>query len=302
MALKIIREADPIAVSQISVCIHGGPGTGKTTAANTTESPIVLDFDAGSHRSAARKDVWQFECWSDVIGLTKDSFQQYKTVVVDTAGRALEMLALDIIEQDPKMGRGGQLSIQGYGVLKTQFTAWMNLLKSYRKDIVLICHSEEKQRGEDVVERLDVVGGSKNEIYKTCDVMGRLAVRNGKRTLNCNPDEAAFGKNPAGLPVLDVPDIASDDKFLAKLIQRVKDSINTETEAQKPAVEFLESWKSKFDDAITVSDYNTLGEGVRAAECTKQVGAILGRMIIESAAKKGIAFDKDKKIFHKAKA
>lgn len=302
MALKIIREADPIAVSQISVCIHGGPGTGKTTAANTTEKPIILDFDSGSHRSALRKDVWQFDNWADVIGITKDNFSPYSTVVIDTAGRALEMLAIDIIEQDPKMGRGGQLSIQGYGVLKSQFTAWMNLLKSYKKDIVLICHSEEKQRGEDVVERLDVVGGSKNEIYKTCDVMGRLAVRNGKRTLNCNPDEAAFGKNPANLPVLDVPDISSDDKFLANLIKRVKDAINTETEAQKPAVEFLESWKAKLGEALTPADFNTLADDIRAAQCSDAVRVLVKKSISDTASKKGISFNKKSKVFEKVEA
>lgn len=299
MALKIIKESDPVCVTQISVCIHGGPGTGKTTAGNTAESPIVLDFDNGSHRSGGRKDVWQFDKWEDVCLLTRADFEPYKTVVVDTAGRALEMLALDIMEQDPKAGRGGQLSIQGYGVLKSQFTAWMNLLKSYKKDIILICHSDEKQRGEEVIERLDVVGGSKNEIYKTCDVMGRLAVRNGKRTLNCNPDEAAFGKNPAGLPIVEVPEVSKDPKFMANLIQKVKDAINTETEAQKPAIEFMNKWKSKIDGAITVEDYNAIRKELVAETCASQIRTMLGKSLTDKAKSSGISYNAKDKIYEK---
>jgi hypothetical protein len=50
-----------------------------------------------------------------------------------------------------------------------------------------------------------VQGGSKGEIYKAADAMGRLVMVNGKLLLRFSPSDAAFGKNPGQLPVLDVP-------------------------------------------------------------------------------------------------
>jgi hypothetical protein len=51
------------------------------------------------------------------------------------------------------------------------------MLNSFGKDVVLIAHMDEQRNGDDIIERLDVQGGSKGEIYKAADAMGRVAVR-----------------------------------------------------------------------------------------------------------------------------
>lgn len=57
MPLKITRASDPITVNRINMVIYGPPGIGKTSLAFTADSPLLLDFDAGSYRAANRKDV-----------------------------------------------------------------------------------------------------------------------------------------------------------------------------------------------------------------------------------------------------
>lgn len=123
MALKIVKSSDPLKVERLNVVVYAQPGVGKTSIAFTTSNPLLLDFDGGAYRAAHRKDSVQVSAWSDVTGITADDLAPYSTVIVDTAGRALDMLSADIIKRDPKKGRGGVLSLQGYGALKAEFGA-----------------------------------------------------------------------------------------------------------------------------------------------------------------------------------
>ncbi|PHM51495.1 ATP-binding protein [Xenorhabdus sp. KK7.4] len=157
MALKIIKATQPIEVKNLITCIYAPPGLGKTSMAFTADSPLLLDFDKGAHRSQFRKDTVQVSGWGEVEQIAESDLKPYQTIVVDTAGRALDCLAAELIRKNPKFkGYGGQLSLQGFGALKAGFSGWLNLLKSFGKDIILIAHMEEKQVGEDLVERLDI--------------------------------------------------------------------------------------------------------------------------------------------------
>jgi hypothetical protein len=140
--------------------------------------------------------------------------------VIDTAGRALDELSVSIIRENPKMGRGGALTLQGYGELKSRFTGWLKLMRSFGLDVVLVVHADEQRKGDELIERLDIQGGSKNEIYKSSDVMGRICWQDSKRVLNFSPTDTAFGKNPAQLPPLDVPHYAQEPTFLGDVLAR----------------------------------------------------------------------------------
>lgn len=288
MALKITRSSDPIAVERLNTVIYGPPGLGKSSLAFTAEAPLLLDFDNGSHRAANRKDTVRIGDWSDVAGITADDLAPFKTVIVDTAGRALDTLTSDIIRGNPKLGRGGALTLQGYGELKSRFTSFLKLLNSFGKDVVLIAHMDEQRNGDDIIERLDVQGGSKGEIYKAADAMGRLVISGNKRWLRFSPTDAAFGKNPGQLEPLEVPDFTSAefDTFLGSIIQRIKDRLNELTESQREAVA-EQQW---FRDALPkVND----AEGIngllsRAAEG----GTICKTMLHKRAVELHLVFDK----------
>ena len=92
MGIKIIPASTPITVSTICVVIYAVPGSGKTSLAQTASRPLLLDFDRGAHRSANRKDTVQVSAWSDVTAIGADDLNDYDTVIVDTAGRALDTL------------------------------------------------------------------------------------------------------------------------------------------------------------------------------------------------------------------
>ncbi len=288
MALKITSASEPIAVERLNTVIYGPPGLGKSSLAFTADAPLLLDFDQGSHRAANRKDVVRIADWSDVAGISASDLAPFNTVVVDTAGRALDILTADIIRANPKMGRGGALSLQGYGELKSRFTAFLKLLNSFGKDVVLIAHMDEQRNGDDIIERLDVQGGSKGEIYKAADAMGRLVISNGQRRLLFSPTDAAFGKNPGQLPPLDVPDIAHPDfaNFLAGVVTEIKARLNTLSESQRQAVEEQQWFHASLPKVTDADGVNGLIERATAA------GRAVKAMLHKRASELNLEYDK----------
>lgn len=286
MALKITRAADPISVERINLAIYGPPGIGKTSLAFTAAAPLLLDFDRGAHRAVGRKDIVQVERWADVADLTSDDMEGYQTLVVDTAGRALDVLTADIIKRDAKAGRGGVLTLQGYGKLKGEFGAWLKHVNGLGKDVVLIAHMDEQRSGDDIIERLDVQGGSKGEIYKSMDAMGRVVMRDGRRQLLFSPSDAAFGKNPGQLDPLDVPHPDKAPTFLADVVARIKARLNQQTAEQTAATEALEAWRTIIGELKDAGDVNDKLAGVRAAPKAAQA------LFAAKAASLGLHFDK----------
>ena len=286
MALRIIRSTDPITVSRLTLCIYAAPGFGKTSISFTADRPLLLDFDRGAHRAANRKDTVQVDRWEDVASITADDLADFNTVVVDTAGRALDVLTADIIRRNPKAGRGGALTLQGYGTLKAEFVAWLKHLNSLGKDVVLIAHMDEQRNGDEIIERLDVQGGSKGEIYKAADAMGRLSIRDGKRMLNFSPTDSQFGKNPGQLDPLEVPHPERAPEFLAGVIQQIKDKLNAMTEEQREAQAALEKWRTNLADVEDADGINGLLDAAKSSSRAAQI------LLHDRATALGLTFDK----------
>jgi hypothetical protein len=285
MSLKILKQSEPMLVERINVCIYGPPGIGKTTLGFTADKPLLLDTDEGAYRAQNRKDSVTAKTWSDIANVDKSDLEPYSTVILDTAGRALDKLTQEIIAQNPKMGRGGALTLQGFGELKAKFTAWMKMLNSFGKDVVLLCHMEEKQQGDVMIERLDVQGGSKGEIYKSVDAMGKLYIENKKRWLDFSPRENSYGKNPGAFPVLEVPSPITN-AYLGELITKIKSNINQLVEVQKDEADYMSEWQMALEDASTVDEINfMLPEAIKA-------GLTVKMLVHKKAVQLGFAFNK----------
>lgn len=290
MPLRIVAASEPIKVETIILTLYGTPGAGKSSLGFSADKSLTLDTDAGAYRSAFRKDLVQVPDWGSIAGITAADVKPYRTIVLDTAGRALDHLSADIIAGNPKMGRGGALTLQGYGELKTRFTAYLNLLRSFGLDVVLIAHSDEKQQGDEMIERIDMQGGSKNEVYKSSDSMARLGMANGKRVLSFSPTETRFGKDPAGIGNIEVPNLNAEPDFLATVIARIKASLNEQSATAQEAVRKAGEWRGRCEKAESSTDFDKL-----VAEAGDDRKA--KRVLLDIATERGFTFDADSKQF-----
>jgi len=287
MTLKILRSSDPVRVEQLVVCIYSQPGLGKTSLGFTSAAPLDVDFDHGIHRAANRKDSVPVSSWDEVMQITAEDLANYKTVIVDTAGRALDFLSAYIINENPKMGGPNGLSQPGWGKLKLSFGNWLKNLRVQGKDVVLLAHMDEQRSGDEYVERLDVQGGSKAEIYKSSDAMGRIMIDpKGQRFLDFNPRSNSFGKNPCQLDLIPFPSPTKDPDTLAKVIATIKERLNQMSAEQQEAEREIEEWRMALEDFSTVDDFNKMMPEF------KKASVIIKGMVNKKARSLGFVYNK----------
>jgi hypothetical protein len=297
MPLRIVKASDPIEVKQLIISLYSAPGLGKTSTGFTCEAPLLLDFDNGVYRSEFRKDSVRVTSWSEIEDLSADNLAPYKTIVVDTAGRALDVLSAHLIQMNPKFkGFAGALTLQGFGALKAAFVGWLTYLRTSGKDVILLAHMDEQQKNDSILERLDIQGSSKGEIYKSADAMGRLQLIGGKRVLNFSPTDTAFGKNPAQLPPLPVPDFNLEPQFFAAVIQQIKDKLNESSKVGLEEMARLRELRESFSEFTEAAQFTAMS--INLAKADKKDKALL----MDVAKQKGFTFDKKVKAFIPAEA
>jgi hypothetical protein len=295
--VKIVKGHEPITVEHPVTMIFGEPGIGKTSLAFSAADPLVIDADQGAHRAINRRDTLQVTNWADIEELTasKDALAGYQTLVGDTVGRIVDLMAADIIDTTPKYGSNGALTLQGYGVLKGRFATWLTRLRAMGKDVVLIAHHKEDKSGDVVIVRPDVTGGSYHEILKLADFVGYLSMQGKRRVLDFNPTDRWVGKNPAGWAPFVIPPGAEATDFLATLIAKGRAALGAISAEHAQALQAVEDWRT------------ALGSFTTAEECTaaiaeanaqpKAIAAQLKRLLLDRATALGCTFDKKLGVF-----
>ena len=295
MPINIIPASKPIPVSTLVTLILGQPGVGKTTLSNTCDKPLLLDFDQGSYRSVNRPDVVYIKQWKEIGDLQYEDLKPYKTVVLDTVGRCLDLLAEDIIANDSKMGTAGgdQLSISGFGRLKGRFRSWLNKIRGWGINVVLIAHATEERQGDSVRLRVDGQGSSKEEVYKTADLLGRLTIKGKRRWLDYDPAEDGFGKNPAGIKAGSVPDIRTAPHLLQEHIRTTLDHIGRKQAETMAEEQRLNDLQKSFERITDPEEFSEIARNMRKIDAPRADRAIL----VSIAMERGWKFDKESATF-----
>lgn len=287
MALKVTTADEPILVEAICTTIYSQPGLGKTSLAFTASKPLLLDFDGGAYRAVDRKDTVQIRDWKDVADITEADLAPYDTLILDTVGKALDSLSIDIIRSNSRLGYAGALNQQGWGQLGTRFGAFLRKVKSFRKDIVLVSHMDEKADGDVIKERLKISGGSKDLVLTDSDMIARISIFNKERRLIFSPTETSFGKDPAGFGDRAIPDASSPafKTFLADTIKAAKVSLNALSEDQVTRKSEVEWFTATLPDIKTATDINQiLGRA-------KKAGRDVAKSVADHARALGLEYD-----------
>lgn len=290
--MRIIRATEAIPVDHPVFLIFGQPGIGKSSLGNSMPDVLTLDFDKGAHRAANRRDTLVIDSWRDVVELMEspDALDPYRALTVDTAGRCLDVMTAHIAATDPKKAPGGNLSQQGWGVLKTMFRTWMANLRAKGKDVLLIAHDKEDKDGETRIVRPDIVGGSYGEVMKVADFVGYLYMNGRDRVLDFNPTDRWIGKNPAGWAPFKVPPPAKATVFMADLVVQGRKALGTISEASALVVQQVEVWRATLAAITTHTDLNAQMPLIKAIE-TPAVQAQAAKLLMDRGEALGLPFD-----------
>ena len=218
----------------IILIITGMPGVGKTTLALSAPDVLLIDADEGLARVNPnhRKDSSICAKYEELLTDIKEAQGKYKTVVIDTGGALVDMLKDWAIRTDPKSSKSsGGISLQGFGVVKTEF---LRLFAELRKNfnVVLLFHESKEKQGDEVFYDIVCEGSARTLVWQPADLGAHLHIINGERYLGFTPTMNYNAKSAYGIKgIVKVPELKDGDPndFLTKLFAQIKTNLIAET-------------------------------------------------------------------------
>ena len=258
----------------IIMIISGLPGTGKTTLALSAPDVLLIDTDEGMARvnPAHRKDASICKTYEEVLADIKAAEGKYKTIVIDTCGALIEYMKDWAMRTDPKANKkDGGFSLQGYGIIKSEF---VRLSAELRKkfNVIFLFHESMTKVDENVFYELVVEGSARTLVYQPADLAAHLFIQTGKRYLGFTPTEQYSAKAAYGIKgLIEVPELKEGEPndFLTKLFARVRANLAAESAALGPE-------KEKYDFAI--ADAKKIVATVNAPEDVQEAAAAISKL------------------------
>lgn len=294
--MAIIKKSDVFPKRPVIIVIYGTPGVGKTSLFNTSANPILLDCDRGADRSINRQDTIVANSWKEVLQ-DEGEIKNYSTLGIDTAKATLDdFLMTHVIEQDYKLKTN---KLKAYGAIGDEFKLFVNRRRSEGVDIVVIAHAKEDKDGDIIKLSPDVTGQSKDLLLRIADQVGFLTMVNNKRTLTFEPTDKTVGKNVAKIPTMEIPDETDPafPTFMASIIDKVKESIQHQTEEQKEALEKIRELTSDIELMEEPEQAQAISDEIQTLTTMQQAG--IKKQFVERMKVVGIKYDKETKKYFK---
>lgn len=266
MALQIRTAATIELPTTIKMMVYGQAGMGKTTLALSMPQPLLLDFDGGVARvNTSHLDgvaVAQISRWEEALELFNTDLSPFKTVIVDTAGKMMDMiLTYRCGNRQPKLNE--------WGGINSEFNNFTRDLANLGKNVIYVAHRESTKDGDNQVYIPMLRSKSFTSIVTELDLLGYLEMRqiNGRveRTITYNPTERSEGKNACNLPgVMTIPTIIDDkgnpvgpNNFLEEnVLKPYLNMLKTKRDTQAAYAEALQSLKEDIEAVIDADTAN----------------------------------------------
>lgn len=290
----------------IIMIISGLPGTGKTTLALSAPDVLLIDTDEGMARvnPAHRKDTSVCKTYEDILSDLKAAEGQYKSVVIDTCGALIDYLKDWAMRTDPKASKkDGGFSLQGYGIIKSEFVRLSAELRR-KFNVIYLFHENMTKQDESVFYELVVEGSARTLVWQPADLGAHLFIQTGKRYLGFTPTEQYSAKSAYGIKgIIEVPELKDGDPndFLTKLFAKVRDNLATENGALAPQKEAYEKAMAEARNIIEAID-----DPATALAAAKGIGTIPHALTSFKEAKAmlnaktkamGLVYDKEAKAY-----
>ena len=299
-------EAMNFSDKNIIMIISGLPGTGKTTLALSAPDVLLIDTDEGMARvnPAHRKDASICKTYEEILADLKEAEGTYKSIVIDTCGALIDYMKDWAMRTDPKASKkDGGFSLQGYGVIKSEF---IRLSAELRKkfNVIYLFHENQTKQDESVFYELVVEGATRTLVYQPADLAAHLFIQNGRRYLGFTPTENYSAKSAYGIKgIIEVPELKDGDNndFLTKLFAKVRKNLSEEAATagaeQKQYEEVMKRCKvlvESVDDPNTA--YNAIKEITSLPHVTTSFKEAKA-MFTAKCKELGLVYDKAKKAY-----
>lgn len=302
--MSMFKKPSELAInSTIKVLVYGAPGMGKSTLGLSAPSPVLLDFDGGVQRvnGAFQVPTLQVEKWEDVISALNEDLSEYKTIVIDTAGKALDFMSSYIIKNEPKLAkRDGSLSLQGFGARKNMFINFLKHVSMMGKNLVFIAHEREDKDGDQKIVRPEMGGSSVGDLIKELDLVGYMQAYDRKRYIYWGVNEKSYTKNTCNLPnAMEIPTIINEkgavtgeNNFLTNIFNSYHTYLKNERETRKEYDELVDAARAEVESIV---DASTANDFCKSFTGTKQIWDSklkIGLLVKAKCNELGLKFDK----------
>ena len=311
--MGLIKKPNELTVKNaLSALIYGQPGMGKTTLALSSPQPLLLDFDGGVHRvnAAHRVDTVQISKWEEVDEvLTSGEIVEYKTFVIDTAGKMLSFMDKYIMKNNPKMKKAdGTLSLQGYGVRKNMFISFVNQVTLMGKSVIFVAHEREEKVGDEKQIRPEIGGSSAGDLIKELDLVGYMEAIGKDRTISFDPCEKFYGKNTCNLSsrikipvIIDASGtVTGKNDFMTNIINTYKEYQTKQTELSSEYDKLLEVIRDMVEQVTDMQSANEVREAIAGMNHIFDSKVRAGMMLNEKCKQLGLKFNKLSKKYEPA--
>lgn len=292
--MPIIKKNDVTPERPVIIVLYGTPGSGKTSSAITANTPLLIDTDRGYDRAVQRCDTLTANKWEDITA-EYETMKSYKTIVCDTAKACLDDYLMNFaIKNNYKLSTN---ALKRFGQMAEDFKSFVNQLRANGSDIIFICHDKETAEGDVIKHSPDCTGQSKDLLLRIADQVGYISIVNGKRIISFEPTDTFIGKNVAQIGQMEIPVATSPEysDFMAKVISKVKSSIQNKSEEQRKANEMLSELRDQLAAAMTDEDITALIEAMK--DLPKVLQYPFFNEMKSNLAIKGYKYDGDAKKF-----
>lgn len=295
----------------IIMIISGLPGVGKTTLALSAPDVLLIDADEGMARVRPehRRDSSLCKTYEELLEDIKAAEGSYKTLVIDTCGALIELLKDWAVRTDPKASKtSGGISLQGFGIVKSEFIRLSAELRR-KFNVIFLFHESKDKNGDETFFDIVCEGAAKTLVWQPADLGAHLHIINGERYLGFTPTMNYNAKSAYGIRgLVKVPELSDGDenKFLTKLFEQVKKNIAEESAALAPLKEqyeaVMQSGRTIIENLKTPEDVagiiSTIKELPNALTSEKELLSAVKTKLREL----NIIYNKEKKIYEYAEA
>lgn len=300
--------------STIKALVYGQPGLGKSTLALSTPDPVLFDFDGGIQRvnGAFQCPTLQVQNWTEVLQALQELEKEpndFKTIVIDTAGKMLDYMSTYIIQQDNRLGkRDGSLTLQGFGARKIMFINFLKRVSMMGKHVIFVAHEREEKDGDIRIVRPEIGGSSAGDLIKELDLVGYMQAIGNKRTISWTPQEKFYAKNTCNLPPMQEIQIIIDaqgkiighNDFMSNIFENYDNYLKQESNTRKEYDELISEIEG---EVACISDAEQANSYVLSMKDKKQIwdsNAHAKSLITDRCKELGLKFNKTTKKYEAA--